>query len=90
MDHLIEVSKYYKGISIRAARYFFIATELIKLNSMYLFTDGWFFGFFAKLLNNSKTSIFLDENITKPKKIKRLQLEFTRTFYTQVCQCMFE
>ena len=55
MDHLIEVSKYYKGISIRAARYFFIATELIKLNSMYLFTDGWFFGFFAKLLNNYKT-----------------------------------
>ena len=52
MDELVEVSKLYKSISMRAARYFFTATDLIKLNKMYLFTNEWFFTFFYKLLAN--------------------------------------
>ena len=50
MYTLIETSKMYKPVSQRAAKFFFIANELFKLNNMYQFTHEWFIGFFNKLV----------------------------------------
>ena len=72
MEELLEVSKMYKGISMRAARYFFISADLIKLNTMYLFTHEWFFSFFNKLLYNYSATLALDESINKPMRISEL------------------
>ena len=86
-------SNTYKGISIRAARYFFISAALIKLNPMYLFTHEWFFGFFNELLAQYKEKMALDDSTdreTRSYRVKELQVEFTQTFHRQVCQCMFE
>lgn len=65
MEQLVATSNTYKGISIRAARYFFISSALIKLNAMYLFTHEWFFGFFNELLQKYKEAMALDESMDR-------------------------
>ena len=85
MEEHAEASRLYKGISIRAARYFFVASALTKLNSMYIFTHEWFFVFFNKQFQAYKKSIRLDESMDKAEKVRWLQKEFTETFHCQVC-----
>ena len=72
MEQLVEVSKAYKSISMRAARFFFVSVDLIKLNSMYLFTREWFFSFFTKLLTKYSETIAHNEQMSKPERIKQL------------------
>ena len=35
MKQLMSTSKIYKPVSLRAARFFFVANDLVKLNHMY-------------------------------------------------------
>ena len=51
MKLLLETSKNYKSVSVRAARFFFVSNDLIKLNPMYQFTHEWFLGYFKQLLS---------------------------------------
>ena len=46
MKLLLETSKNYKPVSVRAARFFFVSNDLIKLNPMYQFTHSWFLSYF--------------------------------------------
>ena len=88
MKLLLEVSKSYKPVSMRAARFFFVSNDLVKLNSMYQFTHEWFLGFVKKLL---QSAVALDDpRVKKDDHVRYLQYQFTSTFYNQVCQTMFE
>ena len=73
---------------MRAARFFFVSNDLVKLNSMYQFTHEWFLGFFKKLLQ--KEFMLDDPRLKKEDQVRYLQYQFTSTFYNQVCQTMFE
>ena len=46
MTTLMRTSKIYKSISVRAAKFFYLIADLVKLNNMYQFTHEWFFDFF--------------------------------------------
>ena len=50
MNLLMKTSKIYKPISVRAAKFFYLIADLVKLNNMYQFTHEWFFEFFRNLL----------------------------------------
>ena len=80
MKMLLETSKHYKPVSMRAARFFFVSNDLVKLNSMYQFTHEWFLGFFKKLLG----SLILTEDLRAKKddQVRELTYKFTSTFYS--------
>ena len=42
MKILMNTSKVYKPLSMRAAKYFFLVNDLVKLNELYQFTHEWF------------------------------------------------
>ena len=50
MTILMRTSKIYKPISVRAAKFFYLISDLVKLNNMYQFTHEWFFEFFRNLI----------------------------------------
>ena len=88
MKSLIETSEMYKPVSQRAAKFFFVANDLFKLNNMYQFTHEWFIGFFSKLVNET----IIDDTNEKKKleSIRKLQANFIREFYTKVSQSLFD
>ena len=88
MKLLMETSKLYRPVSARAAKFFFVANDLVKLNNMYQFTHEWFIGFFGDLVR--KTIIDDDTERKKKEAIRKLRHEFTWLFYTQVCQALFD
>ena len=70
MKILMQTSKLYKPVSQRAAKFFFVANDLVKLNNMYQFTHEWFISFFSKLV----TETIIDDSTKKRKEeaIRRL------------------
>jgi len=84
----MNTSKLYKPVSLRAAKFFFIVNDIVKLNTMYQFTHDWFISFFSKLVQET----MIDDSSKKKKEesIRRLQANFVRLFYSQVCQTLFE
>ena len=46
MTILMRTSKIYKPLSVRAAKFFYLCADLVKLNNMYQFTHEWFKDFF--------------------------------------------
>ena len=88
MKLLMQTSKLYKPVSQRAAKFFFVANDLVKLNNMYQFTHEWFISFFSELVSRT----LIDDNTQKKKEeaIRRMQANFVRVFFQQVCQTLFE
>ena len=83
MQVLLATSKMYKPVSTRAAKFFFVANDIVKLNNMYQFTHEWFISFFTKLVQET----IIDDSSQKRKElsIRKLQANFIRIFYSQVC-----
>ena len=52
MSQMMKKSKMYKSLSVRAAKYFYLIVDLVKLNNMYQFTHEWFKKFFQDFLHN--------------------------------------
>ena len=79
MKSLMTTSKLYKPVSTRAAKFYFVASDIVKLNNMYQFTNEWFIGFFTKLIKDT----IIDDTSTKKKEesIRKLQANFLRIFY---------
>ena len=50
MSLMMTTSKIYKPVSVRAAKFFYLISDLVKLNNMYQFTHEWFFTFFRNLV----------------------------------------
>lgn len=50
VKHLMDSSKTYKFVSVRAAKFFFLAAELVKINPMYQFTHEWFLEFLKTII----------------------------------------
>lgn len=46
----MEQSKSYKFVSVRAAKFFFLAAEMVKINPMYQFTHEWFLEFIKSII----------------------------------------
>ena len=88
MKILMQISKIYKPVSQRASKYFFVAFDLVKINNMYQFTHEWFVGFFTKLVSET----IIDDSTARKKEesIRKMQANFMRQFYLQVCQALFD
>ena len=73
MTILMNMSKIYKPVSVRAAKFFYLITDLVKLNNMYQFTHEWFFTFFRNMVQNYH--FMRNENSSKVKEraINKLQ-----------------
>ena len=54
MVTLMKVSKLYKPLSVRAAKFFYLIMDMVKLNNMYQFTHDWFKDFFQDFLNHCR------------------------------------
>lgn len=88
MKLLMTTSKMYKPVSMRAAKFYFVANDIVKLNNMYQFTHEWFIGFFTKLV--SETIIDDTNKQKKEESIRKLQANFVKVFFNQVCQTLFD
>ena len=55
MVHMMRVSRLYKPLSVRAAKFFYLIMDLSKLNNMYQFTHEWFKKFFADTVRRHKS-----------------------------------
>ena len=70
MTLLMRTSKIYKPVSVRAAKFFYLITDLVKLNNMYQFTHEWFFDFFVnQCLRRFWPKCMQDTNQSKEKAI---------------------
>lgn len=63
MKLIMQTSKLYKPVSTRAAKFFFVANDLSKLNTMYQFTHEWFIQLFKKLISRT----LIDDSTLKKK-----------------------
>ena len=50
MKMLMRTSKLYKPISVRAAKFYYLVADLVKLSNMYQFTQEWFITFFKGVI----------------------------------------
>ena len=82
---MMKVSKLYKPLSIRAAKFFYLIMELVKLNNMYQFTHEWFKKFFQDFLNHCRW-----QKQTTESQIKRLSKKFTLQLFQHVSISLFE
>ena len=76
MIMLMKVSKLYKPLSVRAAKFFYLIMDLVKLNNMYQFTHEWFKEFFQDFLNNCRWPPGSQKRNTESL-IKKLNKKFT-------------
>ena len=82
----MRASKIYKPISVRAAKFFFMIADLVKLNNLYQFTHEWFLAIFVRLVREFPWSIYKN----KEKALLKLRKKMTKTLFTEVCQTLFE
>lgn len=84
MKEIEEISSSYMQAAIRVKQFFFLCQELHKLNHMYVFSHEWFFKLLFQVLKDLKCH----------PKVKNKQAwiksEFTKQFYQEACQTLFE
>ena len=57
MKNLLIRSQAYKPLSIRAAKYFFVVNDMVKMNSLYQFTHEWFIEFYTEIIRSEATTL---------------------------------
>ena len=89
MDGLIKISKFYKPLTVRAAKFFFLSQDLVKLNPLYQFTHSWFKDFFQRQLEIVSQNNLLDRS-NKDKMVKKVRKAMTLDFFKEICNTLFE
>ena len=90
MTILMRTSKVYKPLSVRAAKFFFLIADLVKLNNMYQFTHDWFLQFFAQQISKFNWSVYKVSMKEKEKGLIRLRKKLTKSLFNEVTQTLFE
>ena len=82
MTILMRTSKIYKPISVRAAKFFYLISDLVKLNNMYQFTHEWFFEFFRNLIKGFPWRLYSGSMKSKERGMKKLRKRMTSNLFT--------
>ena len=80
MTILMRTAKIYKPVSVRAAKFFYLISDLVKLNNMYQFTHEWFFSFFNQQLEKFPWRYYKSPK-GKEKGLMRLRRVMTKNLF---------
>jgi hypothetical protein len=90
MTILMRTGKIYKPISVRAAKFFYLCADLVKLNTLYQFTHEWFFAFFLDLVRKFPWRTYANSPKNREKGLNKLRKRMTKQLFNQVSQTLFE
>ena len=77
-------------MTLRASKFYFVASDIIKLNNMYHFTAEWFRDFFKSLIKESNIKMDDTDKKRKEESIRNLNAAFVKEFHHRMCQTLFE
>lgn len=89
MKMLMRTSKLYKPISVRAAKFYYLIADLVKLSNMYQFTQDWFMTFFKGVIAGFQWRLFEGSEKNKERGMQKLRKSLTRKLFNEVAKTLF-